>query len=243
MISELRELVISELMLELLPEPVQRYMHWADVIGKPWIHTAFIRQEGQFRLGLDRPWMPLKAEQIFTVDPPGLSWQARLWMFGLPLMRARDTYKNGQAHMHGKLAGLFTIFDAHDEALTLGTQMRYLSEMIWFPTAFLGDNITWKAVDDDTADVAFTDHSRTVSGRMTFDELGRPMRFETTRYMEREGGYVLTPWRATNLEYGRRGGLNIPVRSQASWTLPEGELTYGDFNIVEAAYNRPGEVI
>lgn len=243
MISEIRELVVSELMLEPLPEPVRRYMRWSEVVGKPWIHTAFIRQKGQFRLGLDRPWMPLKAEQTFTVDPPGLLWKARFWMFGLPLVRARDTYKDGQAHMYGKAAGLFTIFDECGEALTLGTQMRYLSEMMWFPIALLGDNIFWTAVDDNTADVALTDHGRTVSGQMTFDELGRLTKFETTRYMESKGEYALTPWCATNLEYGRRDGLNIPVRSQVSWQLPEGELTYGDFTIVEAAYNRPGDVV
>lgn len=29
-----------------------------------------------------------------------------------------------------------------------GTMMRYLNEMTWFPAAFLGENISWKAVDE-----------------------------------------------------------------------------------------------
>jgi len=29
--------------------------------------------------------------------------------------------------------------------------LRYLDEMTWFPTAFLGDNITWQAVDGGAA--------------------------------------------------------------------------------------------
>jgi len=72
-------------MLDPLPEPVQRYMRWTEVVGKPWIRTAHIRQEGVFRLAADKPWMSMRAEQVFTVDPPGFVWQARFKMFGLPL--------------------------------------------------------------------------------------------------------------------------------------------------------------
>ncbi len=60
--------------------------------------------------------------------------------------------------MFGKAAGLFTLFDDSSDQLTLGALTRYLSEMIWFPIAYLGDNITWTAVDDRSADVTLTDH-------------------------------------------------------------------------------------
>ena len=148
------------------PEPVQRYMRWTGVVGKPWIRTAYVRQTGRFRQGFDKPWMPMSAEQVFTIDPPGMRWRASFKMFGLPLMRADDSYRNGQGRMFGKVAGLFTIFDDRGEELTRGTLTRYLSEMIWFPIAYLGDNVTWTAVDDHSADVILTDHGRTASGRM-----------------------------------------------------------------------------
>ena len=69
-------------MLQQLPEPVQRYMNWTGVVGKPWTRTAYVRQSGRFRQGFDKPWMPMAAEQVFTVDPPGMVWQARFKMFG-----------------------------------------------------------------------------------------------------------------------------------------------------------------
>lgn len=237
------ELIVTLGTINRLPEPVQRYMHWTGVVGKPWIRTARVRQEGKFRLGADRPWMPMKAEQVYTIDPPGMEWRARFKMFGLPLFRANDSYRDGQGHMFGKAAGLFTLFDDRSEKLTLGTQIRYLSEMIWFPIAYLGDHITWTAIDDRSADVALTDHGRTVSGRMFFDEFGRPVTFETMRYREMNGEYVLAPWHTPNLEYGQRGGLNIPVRGEVYWIMPEGKLTYGDFKIIEVEYNRPGDAI
>jgi hypothetical protein len=34
-----------------------------------------------------------------------------------------------------------------------GSMMRYLSEMIWFPTALLGDKISFEPINDETARV------------------------------------------------------------------------------------------
>lgn len=235
--------VVTADMLNHLPEPVQRYMNWSGVIGKPWIHTAYVKQSGRFRQGADKPWMPMSAEQIYTTDPPGMVWKATFKMYGLPLMRARDSYKDGQGHMFGKAAGLFTIFDDRSEKLTLGTLTRYLSEIIWFPIAYLSDYITWTVIDEHSADVAIADHGRVAGGRMFFDELGRPTYFEAMRYMEVNGDYRLTPWFTPNVEYGMRDGLNIPVFGHVGWRLPEGDLVYGEFRIDEVAYNRPGDAI
>lgn len=234
--------VVTEAALARLPEPVRRYMRWTGVVGRPWIRTAWIKQSGRFRLGLDKPWMPLSAEQTFTTEPPGLLWRARFKLYGLPLMGARDTYRDGQGHMSGKLAGLVTLFDDRSEKLTLGTQMRYLSELIWLPIAYLGDNITWTAAGDHAADMALTDHGRTVGGRMFFDGEGRPVRFETMRYREVQGEYDYLPWITTNEAFGVYEGLNLPVHSLVSWQLPEGLLTYGDIRLDEVRYNRVGDI-
>lgn len=238
-----QDILVSRDMLANLPEPVQRYMNWSGVIGQPWTRTAYIKQTGQFRQGFDRPWMPMTAEQVFTTSPPGMVWNARFKLYGLSLMRARDTYKDGQGHMYGKAAGLFTIFDDRSEFLTLGTMTRYLSEIIWFPIAYLSNYITWTAVDDRSADVAMTDHGRTVTGRMYFDDLGRPTNFEAMRYMGDKDTYTLTPWFTTNKAYGVQGGPNIPVLGHVGWRLPDGELIYGDFAIDKAEYNRPVDAV
>ena len=103
--------LITTGMLQNLPEPVQRYMAYTGLAGKPWIDTVRLKQAGRFRQGLDRPWMPMTAEQTYTTNPPAFVWNARFKVAGLPLMRARDKYESGQGHMFGKIAGLFTIFD------------------------------------------------------------------------------------------------------------------------------------
>ena len=229
--------LVTPEMLRDLPAPVQRYMAYTGVLGKPWIHTARVRQAGRFRRGPDQPWMAMAAEQHYTIDPPGFVWKARFKMWGLPLMSARDTYRDGHGHMFGKLAGLFTIFDARGEKLDQGTMVRYLSEMPWFPIAFLGENITWQAVDDHSADVTFTDAGRSVTGRMFFDDDGRQTNFVAMRYREINGEFSLDRWATPITGYGMRAGLNLPVRGQVIWKLPEGDLQYWDGEVTDVEYN------
>lgn len=233
---------VTAAMLERLPEPVRRYLNHTGVVGQPWINTVRLKQTGRFRTAPDKPWMPMTAIQYYTTSPPGFLWKARFKMFGLPLVSARDTYKAGRGHMFGKMAGLLTIFDERGEAYDQGSMMRYLSEMIWFPIAFLGENIAWQAVDDHCAQVTLTDSGRSLSGRLFFDDVGRPTNFTTARYFRKgKGDLQLEDWSTPITEYGLRGGLNLPVRGQAVWKLASGDYPYWDGLITEVEYNGPVE--
>jgi hypothetical protein len=234
--SRQEHLVTAE-MLKDLPQPVQRYLDYTGVVGKPWVDTVHLKQTGRFRQGLERPWMPMTVEQSYTTKPPAFEWNARFKMLGLPLLRARDKYESGQGHMFGKVAGLYTIFDVHGEKLDQGTMVRYLSEMIWFPSAFLGENISWNSVDEHSAQVTFTDYGKSVSAQMHFDETGKLTNFTAQRYREIEGEFSLDPWSTPITSYGVLSGLNLPVGGQAVWNLPSGDLVYAEVKLTEIRYN------
>jgi hypothetical protein len=235
--KETSKRTVSPEMLRRLPEPVQRYMNFTGVLGKPWIDSVRLRQTGRFRLGADRPWMPMRAEQTFHTDPPAFTWDARFKLFGLPLLYARDRYASGHGHMYGKVAAIFTVFNARGEELDQGTMVRYLSEMIWFPIAYLGENIQWGAVDDDSAQVTFTDGGKSVSGRMYFDGKGRPINFSAMRYHEKQGRYTLEAWSTPLTDFAERAGLNLPVCGQAMWHLDSGAFPYVDLEVDTIEYN------
>jgi len=230
--------LITAEMLQDLPEPVQRYMTFCGVVGQPWIDTVRLRQTGRFRQSADQPWMPVTAEQTFTTHPPGFVWKARFKVAGLPLMSARDSHQDGHGHMYGKLAGLFTLFNSRGPQIDQGTLLRYLGEMVWFPTAFLGENIRWQSVDGNTAQVELTDGSQTVSARMSFDVTGRPTNFNARRYREQNGAYELHSWSVPMTDFEEHLGLTIPVRGMVTWNLPSGDLPYYEWNISEVEYNR-----
>ena len=233
-------LVTAEMLCN-LPEAVQRYMRYTGVLGKPWSDTVRIRYAGRFRMAADKPWMPIRADQFCTTSPPAFHWKAHFKMAGLWLMTGDDTYKAGHGHMFGKVAGLLTVVDFRGDELDQGTMLRYLNEMTWFPIAFLGDNITWHAVDDRSADVTFTDCGKSVSACMFFDDAGRLTDFVAQRCRENKGSFTLDTGSTPMTKFGVLGGLTLPVRGQAVWRLPGGDLPYADLELSEIEYNGPIE--
>jgi hypothetical protein len=236
--NEEKRLVTAE-MLKDLPEIVQRYMQYTGVLGKPWIHNVRLEQSGRFQLRPGLPWLGMKAVQIYTTDSPSYAWKARFTLWGLPLLRARDSYHEGRGHMFGRLAGLVTILDERGEKLDQGAMLRYLSEMIWFPIALLGDNISWQPLNVHSARVTFADHGKEVSGEMYFEEDGRLVDFTALRYRMVDGDYSLDAWSTPISAYGKRAGLNLPVKGQAVWNLHAGDMPYWDGEITKVEYNLP----
>lgn len=233
--------VVTANMLQNLPEPAQRYLNYTGVVGKPWIDTVRAKYTGLFRLAANRPWLPIQAEQVYTTNPPGFQWKARFKMFGLWIVKGSDTYKAGHGHMFGKIAGLYTIFDARGEELDQGTMMRYLNEAAWFPTALLSDYITWQAVDDRSFDVTFTDYGKSVTARFIIDDEGRLLNFVAKRYRENKGTYTYETWMTPMTEWGTLAGLNLPIRGGAVWKLSSGDEPYIDVKVTELEYNVPIE--
>lgn len=239
MIAPAQTRVVTEAHLEPLPAPIQRYLRYTGIVGYPWIDTVRLTYSGQFRLGLDKPWMPIHASQTYTTQPPAFEWKARFRMFGLPLMYGQDTYQGGEGHMFGKLAGAFTVFDARDEKLLQGTMMRYLQEASWFPTAYLTEYFTWKAVDDHAADGTFSYCGKQVTGRFFIDDEGRLLTFIARRYREHKGSYTFDTWATPTTEYGRFNGLRLPIAGCGLWQLEDGDLPYVMTRLTDIAYNQP----
>lgn len=233
--------LITESDLVGLPPPVQRYLMFSGVIGKPHIVTAHVQYKGRFRTAKDKSWMPISASQFYTINPPGFLWKAQFKIAGLPAMFATDTYKSGHSRMHGKLLGLFTVVDGQGETVDQGTMVRYLQEMTWFPTAYLGDNITWEAVDDHAADVTLHDSGKTVSGRMYFDDDGRLLTFSAERYGEFNGLYKIRTWTTPTTEFDTFCDLQLPSAGMGVWRLPEGDFSYIDVHLTNVEYNQPVE--
>ncbi len=229
--------IITEAHLLGLPEPVQRYLRYSQVVGKETIRTVRLKQIGKMRQSAQQSWMNLDAEEYYSVNPPGFLWVGTTRKAGLPLVRARDRYWYGKGNMQIKLGTLFTIANATGEAMNQASMMRYLNEMIWFPTAFLEPNVSFEPVDRTSAKVTLTDLGKQATATMYFDDQGRITDFVAPRYREVGGKYELETWSTPITEYGEYKGLKLPVRGKAVWKLKEGDLEYIDVVITDLEYN------
>lgn len=235
--QQAQPLLITEAHLLPLPEVVQRYLRYSQVVGKEPIRTVRLKQRGKFRQGAQHPWMKLDAEEYYSVNPPRFVWVGTLRKAGFPLVRARDRYWDGKGNMQIKLGTFFTIADPTGAAMDQASLMRYLNEMMWFPTAFLAPHVSFVPVDQTSAKVTLTDGGKHVTATMYFDEEGRLTNFVAPRSRGMSGTSELATWSTPVSAYGEFGGFKLPLKGKAVWKLPEGDLEYMDVVIPALEYN------
>lgn len=228
--------IITDEDLSDLPAPVQRYLRYAGVVGKRPIRIARVAQKGNFRTGLDQPWIPFTAQEAYTSDPPGFIWQARLSVASLTILVVRDHYREGEGRILAKIGGLFSVADERADEASL---MRHFNELMWLPTAYLGDNVHWEAVDDRHARATMNDSGMTVTALFTFGDDGQIVNFEADRYCSITG--ETERWETPIDAWIEFQGFHVPLRGQGVWKLEDGDFTYVDLETVDVAYNLGAE--
>jgi hypothetical protein len=233
--------IVTDAMLAGLPEPAQRYLRYAGVVGRPLAETVRVRQTCRMHLAPDGGVsLPILAEQWYTVDPPGFVWDATVPLAGLPVVRGRDAYVDGHGMMTILAGSVVPVVDASGPEMDQASLTRYLSEMPWFPMSFLSDRVTWESVDDSTVRVSIADGEHRATGTLLIDAVGRLTEFRSERYAKVGDRFELRPWSAPTLGYGEIGGLRLPTRGAAVWTLPDGTThQYIDVELTDIAFDPP----
>lgn len=217
-----------------------RYLRAVLKEGQPYVRTAHLEQRGSF---LTRPpdgWGPFTATQVFTVQPPGFVWDARIRM-GLVEALVRDAFQGGQGAMHGKVLGLIPVVSVSGTPdIAEGALHRYLAEAAWFPTALLpGQAVTWAPIDDSTARATISAGATTAWLDVHFGADGLITSVYTPARMRGLGERLVpTPWQGRFGRWAEFDGMLIPVEAEVTWVLPEGPLPYWRGEIVAASYEK-----
>ncbi len=226
--------------LEELPAPVARYLRLVLREGQHYIRSARIVQEGELRLRrTERRWSPFTARQEFSVLPAGFVWDARVRLLPFLSAQIRDSDIAGRGSMRGKLFGLIPVVNASGSPeLAQGGLQRYLSELVWFPTALLpGQGVTWTAIDDRRALATLTDSGTSVSLEFRFNDRDEVAEvFTSGRWREVEGNYLLTPWGGRHLNYEERQGILIPTEFVVVWHLRDADFDWLKGRITDISY-------
>jgi hypothetical protein len=221
-----------------LPDPVQRWLRWAQVVGKPIPATVHLTQEGRFRQAEGQPWMPFTAEEHFTTDPPGFVWKATMRMApGLSIV-GRDAYVAGRGSIDMRLLGLVPVAQASGPALDQGALLRYLNETMWFPAAALISSITWEPIDAQSARATMRYGGVTGEATFFFDDTGRPINMIAERQDLARGR--LEAWSTPLHHYGEFQGVRVPVAGQGVWRYASGDFPYIELRITGLAFDGPG---
>ena len=240
--KQAQPILITDAQLTGLPEPVQRYLRYAGVVGKAPIRTVCLKQQGWMRQQPGQKWMPLDAEQYVTTKPPAFLWHCVMRPFPLVWVSATDQFSEGHGSMRIKLLSAIPLGNARGPEMDQGELQRYLLEMAWFPTGWLSDAIEWQALDTHSARATIHQQGVTASGVLHVNEQGQLTRLTAQRYREERGHYRLEPWTAQSNEYQEVEGMRIPTKSEVTWHPASGDFTWFRFKITEIEYDQSGKV-
>jgi hypothetical protein len=231
--------VVSEEEVERLPEAARRWLVSARIAGKPRPRTVRLRQEGRFRLGADRPWLPFRAEQYYTTEPAGFVWFARMRAAPLVIISVRDRYFDGRGSIDARLLSLMPVARASGPELDQGALLRYLNEAAWFPAAMLSPHITWEAIDASSSRATMSYAGVAASATFTVDARGDLTTMVAERYRAAGGRFVLDTWETPVSEYQEFNDVRMPVRGEGVWQLDSGAFSYIQLRVTDVEYDRP----
>ena len=216
-----------------LPEPVQKFLKFSQVVNTPRVNKVELKQKGLFKTAPDRDWVPFTATQTFDVVKAGFEWKVKMKMAPLLVVTGRDQLKDSEGSMLIKILGLIPVVNARGPEMDQGAMTRYLSETIWFPQAWLSENIRWEPIDTLSARATLTINEKSVDGIFYFAPDGRCTEFKCQRYYSSGDEMALYPWRTPVDEYSEINGVVICSRARAIWEKPEGNFCYVDLEITK----------
>ena len=219
-----------------LPEPVQRWLRWSGVVGKPIPTTVRLRQEGELRVG-EFGWMPFTAEEYYATAQPAFVWKANVRMAPGITVVGQDRYIEGEGLLEMRLLGAVPVASDEGSDMDAGDLLRYLNETMWFPAGALSPYITWEAVDAASARATMVYGGASGTATFTFDQDGRLTNMVADRY-DRESGAVV-PWSTPITAYGEFDGVRVPTEGEAVYARPGGDHAYIRLTITDVDYDRP----
>ena len=236
----LRAPVVTELDIAGLPDPVQRYLRITGVVGRPRVQNYYLRFRGRIRSAPDAAWMPFVAEQQSFADEPTRLFFMRARMFGLPVF-VFHRLADGHATMRVKIAGAVPIVDASGNEMDRSETVTLFNDMcLLAPGTLLDKHVVWKSVDARTVRARFTNGTQTIAATLHFGDDGLLTNFVSDdRSRSSQDGKVFTRLRFSTpvRDYRDFGGVRLAAHGDARWSLPEGEFTYGEFDLMSASYN------
>ncbi|WP_340104919.1 DUF6544 family protein [Rhodohalobacter sp. 8-1] len=230
--------ILTSNAIEDLPPPVQHWMERSGAVGYEKISRVRLKQTGEMKTEPGQnEWADTEAEQVFNVAVPSFVWAVEMEMMPMVTLSGQDLFVNGKGHMLIKLYSLISVVDEKGDKIDRGTLQRFLSEIVWFPTAAINDYIEWEIIDSTAAEAVINWQDISEKVRFHFSENGDVKCVTADRYMGGGEAAERRPWEVTVLETSEVDGLRIPTEVEVSWELDSGTFTWYRFLVTDIDYD------
>ncbi len=232
--------LVSEPDIAPLPSPVQRYLRYVGVVGRPRVRDFRVRFTGRIRSGPSAPWMALRAEQYSFTDRPTRLFFMQARTFGLPV-EALHAYVDEQASMRVELVSLVRIVNARGPEFTAAETVTLFNDMcVMAPATLIDPAVRWEPVDATQTRAAFTASGHTITATLIFDGEGRLVDFFSDDRPSLDGNGVTFSrqrWSTRLSGYRAFGPYRLASRGETRYQAPQGEYAYGELAMENIDYN------
>jgi len=188
--------------------------------------------------------MPFVADQQSFADEPARLLLMQAAMFGVPVI-VFHRLVDGHAAMRVTLAGAIPMVDASGDVMDRSEAVTMFNDMcLLAPGTLLDKNIVWEGVDSRTVHARFTHRAQTIAATLLFSDDGLLTNvISDDRSRSSPDGKVFTRLRFSTPVHDYRdfGTVRLASHGDARWSLPDGEFTYGEFELMSVSYNVSGE--
>jgi hypothetical protein len=227
---------ITEADIQPLPESVQRYLRYANVINKPKVKNVRIVFKGEMR-EKGKDFFPFTSEQYNFFDRPTRLFFMKAQMFGLTVP-GYHKYSDAQATMDIRLFGLLPIVQHSGKIMDKAETVTLFNDMcLMAPATLIDRRIQWQEIDPNSARAIFTNQGITISAILYFNDRGQLINFRSddrTAIADMKQYPFFTPV----FDYQNIDGINIMSHGEAVWGYPDGNFTYGKFVLKYIQYNQ-----
>jgi len=234
--GKIQQELLLESDIELLPEPVKKYIRYTGCIGQPKVQNFKIEFDGRIRKNNLSPWMPFSSEQYNFMHEPTRLFFMKAVMKGMPVA-GYHANKNGLAFMDIRLLSLFKVQYQDGMEMNIAETVTFFNDMCCMaPATLIDKRINWKMIDDKNVSANFTCNGITIQAQLSFNEKGELINFKSNDRYAADYGKKL-PWATPLWDYKMVNGFKLAGHAETIYTYPTGDQCYGSFSLKSIHYN------
>lgn len=233
--NSLETFFLTDADIQNLPQPVQKYLRYCNVLNKPKVKNMKVVFDGEMR-EKGKDWFPFRSVQYnFFDDPTRLFFmKAKMYGIGVP---GYHCYQDANASMQIKLLGLFNLVNIKGGIMNKAETVTLFNDMcLMAPATLIDKRIEWTPIDSVSVKGSFTNGANHITATLYFNEQGQLINFKSDdRFVvgDMKQYRFSTPVKG----YKSMNGINIMTYGETIWHYPDGEFVYGKFDLKSIEYN------
>lgn len=222
-----------------LPKPVQNYLRYVGVIGKPKVLSANLELEGRIRKDETNNWIKFKSKQYNFYNEPTRVFLMKARKSDIP-SNGLHVYKNQNSSRIVKIDGLIKVVDDRIPELNRAETVTIFNDMCVFaPATLINKIIEWKLIDPLIVKARYTNGNIAITATLFFNEKGEMENFTSyDRYECIDGTtYFNCPWSTNISDYKNYRGVKLGSKTTFIYHRPGKDFIYGRYNLKSVEYN------